>query len=140
MARVGVDCLLNNSLCRKMKANAQNMTVRGRSGSAETNYRARFRHFSISKNTFAQVTRFPYPKLPSATYPVPSYFAHWGRFFDNLACGHCFSSALSGGRGVSSAAEGSCGSVRGASRLFYWVALLMSAEISTCSAGGTGAP
>ena len=138
--RVEADCSLNDSLCRKLKVNAQNMTVRGRSGGAETGYRPCFKLFSTIKNAFAQVARFPYSKLPSATCPVSAYFAHRGRFFDNMACGYRFCVVLSGARRVSDATERGFGSVRGAFRLFYWATLSLSAEISSCSAGGTGVP
>ena len=135
-----VDCSWNDSLCRKLKANAQNMTVRGRSGVWKRTTRLVLSFFSTSKNTFAQVARFPYPTLPSATYPVSACFAHRGRFFDNMACGYRFCVVLSGARRVSNATERGFGSVRGAFRLFYWATLSLGAEISSCSAGGTGVP
>ena len=89
------DWTLNGASCRKSKVNVQNMTVRGRCVGYHACFlnqpnRATWCFAEIDKTEGSSSSR-PHP----LTCPEPSYFAHWGLFFDKMVfsaekeCGIC---------------------------------------------------
>ena len=78
------DWTLNGASCRKSKVNVQNMTVRGRCVGYHACFlnqpnRATWCFAEIDKTEGSSSSR-PHP----LTCPEPSYFAHWGLFFDKM--------------------------------------------------------